>query len=87
MHKSTKPLKFSRLGLRLLVYPNRLEIHDGLWPAVKRSTLLYSNIASVGIGQYTQRLEITTNDGKTLKYAIGGFGNVQRCYDALMERM
>jgi len=79
--------KFANLVLRIDVYDNRLEIRDGLWPTQKRHTIPYRNIATIGIGQWTKRLEIKTNDGKTLRFAFLSSGKTRRCHDAIVERM
>lgn len=62
-------------------------MRDGLWPIQKQRTIPYRNIANVGIGQWTKRLEITTNDGKTYRYAFFREGKTRRCRDAIVDRM
>lgn len=84
---SSKPLKFANPFLRIDVYDNRIEIRDGLWPIQKRRTIPYKNISGIGLGQWTKRLEITTNDGKTRRYAFFWEGKTRRCHDAIVERM
>jgi hypothetical protein len=84
---TTKPQKFSRLGFSILVHDNRIEIRDGLLFMQKRTVIPFKNISTVGVGTITKRLEITTNDGKTYKYSLGGFGKVQRCRDAIVANL
>lgn len=79
--------KFASMVLRIDVHDNRVEIRDGLWPLQKRRVIPYRNIANVGLGQWTKRLEITTNDGKTLRYAFFNEGKTRRCHDAIVERL
>lgn len=79
--------KFANLILRIDVHSNRIEIRDGLWPLQKRRIIPYKNIAQVGIGQWTKRLEITTNDGKTLRYAFFSTRKTRRCHDAIVARL
>jgi hypothetical protein len=79
--------KFANPFLRIDVHNNRLEVRDGLWPIQKHRVIPYKNIASVGIGQWTKRLEITTNDGKTLRYAFFSEGKTRRCHNAIIERL
>ena len=83
MSPNEKPQTFARFGLSIRVYANRLEIRDGILFTQKRTVIPFKNIASVGVGTLTKRLEITTNDGAVYKYALGGFGKVQRCRDAI----
>jgi hypothetical protein len=85
--KQKKPQSFSRFGLKILVHENRIEIRDGLFPLAKKSMIPFSNIVEVGVSSLTKRLEITTNDGKKRKYALGGFGKAQACRDAIAERL
>lgn len=87
MTTQTKPQKFGRFGLRILVHHNRLEIKDGVWPFAKQKTVPFSNIASVGISRFTKRLEITTNDGKSMSYQLGNQRKAQRCEAAIMDRL
>ncbi len=79
--------KFASMFLRIDVLDNRVEIRDGLWPMQKRRTIPFRNIATIGIGQWTKRLEIKTNDGKTLRYAFLMPGKTRRCHEAIIERM
>ena len=79
--------KFANPFLRIDVHDNRVEIRDGLWPIQKRRVIPYRNIATIGIGQWTKRLEIKTNDGKTLRYAFFSEGKTRRCHDAIVERL
>lgn len=83
MADKTKPQKFARFGFSILVHNNRIEIRDGLFFLQKRTVIPLKNISTVGVGTITKRLEITTTDGKTYKYTLGGFGKVQRCRDAI----
>lgn len=87
MATQTKPQKFARFGLRILVHRNRVEIRQSIfWPFLNKTTVLpANNIASVAVSAYTKRLEITTNDGTLYKYTIGGFGKAQRCRDAIAD--
>lgn len=80
-------MKFANPFLRIDVLDNRIEIRDGLWPTQKRRTIPYRNIASVGIGQWTKRLEIRTNDGKTLRYAFFSSSKTRRCQEAIAARL
>lgn len=82
-----KAKRFARPFLSITVHDNRLEILDGMWPLRKKSAILFSNIASVEVSKLTKRLVISTNDGKTRKYAIGGLGKAQACRDAIVERL
>ena len=79
--------KFSSMVLRIDVHDNRIEILDGLWPLRKRQVIPFRNIATVGVGQWTKRLEITTNDGKTLRYAFDNTAKTRRCHDEIIARM
>lgn len=79
--------KFANMFLRIDVHDNRVEIRDGLWPLQKRRVIPYRNIATVGIGQWTKRLEIKTNDGKTLRYAFLSAGKTRRCHDAIISHL
>lgn len=79
--------KFANIFLRIDVLDNRVEIRDGLWPIQKRRTIPFRNIATVGIGQWTKRLEIKTNDGKTLRYAFFFAGKTRRCHKAIADRL
>lgn len=83
MATKTKPQKFARFGFSILVYDNRIEIRDGTFLLRKTTVIPAKNISTVGVGTLTKRLEITTTDGKTYKYTLGGFGKVQRCRDAI----
>jgi len=78
---------FKRLGLKIVVEGNRVEIRHGAFPYVKRSAIPFSSIASVEVTRMTKQLLIRTNDGKDHKYSIGGFGKAQKCRDAIAERM
>lgn len=82
---TTQPQKFARFGLRILVYPNRVEIRQTIfWPFISKTTVLPAkNISTVSVGTYSKRLELTTTDGKTYKYAIGSFGKADRCREAI----
>jgi len=80
-------MKFANMILRIDVHDNRLEIRDGIWPLQKRRVIPYRNIALIGVGQWTKRLEIKTNDGKTFRYAFFSSGKTRRCHDAIVERM
>lgn len=80
-------LKFANPFLRIDVLDNRIEIRDGLWPTQKRRTIPFKNIATIGIGQWTKRLEIKTNDGKTMRYAFFSQSKTRRCHDAIVERL
>lgn len=80
-------MKFANPFLRIDVHDNRVEIRDGLWPLQKHRVIPYRNIATIGIGQWTKRLEIKTNDGKTLRYAFFWEGKTRRCHDAIVARM
>ena len=79
--------KFSRLGLTIRVYDNRVEIGDGMWPFRKKTIIPFQSIASVEVSKFTKQLVIMTNDSKTRKYAIGGFGKAQKCRDAISENL
>lgn len=83
----TKSRKFSNLILRIDVHENRVEILDGLWPLRKHRVIPFRNIATIGMGQWTRRLEIKTNDGKTLRYAFFGAGKTRRCHDEIVARL
>lgn len=80
-------MKFANMILRIDVHANRVEIRDGMWPLQKRRIIPYRNIATVGIGQWTKRLEIKTNDGKTLRYAFFNSGKTRRCHDEIVARL
>lgn len=83
----SEPQVFSRFGLKIIVHDNRIEIHDGMFPTLKKSVIPMSNIATVEITRLSKELVIKTNDGKSHKYAIGGFGKAQKCRDAIVERL
>lgn len=87
MAKQDKPQKFANWFMAILVYGNRLEVRQGWWPTQRRKIIPYQNIAAIGIGQFTRRLEITTNDGKTVKYGFPNAGKTRRCHDAIIARM
>lgn len=81
------PQKFSRAFLSLTVHDNRLEIVEGMFPFKKRRTIPFRNIASVEVSKYTKELVIETNDGKTHKFAVGGFGKAQAAREAIAEKL
>lgn len=87
MASKEKPLRFANLFMGILVYSNRVEVRVGWWPTQRRRIFPYKNIAQIGIGQFTKRLEITTNDGKTYKYGFSHAGKTKKCHDAIIERM
>lgn len=82
-----RPIRFANWFMGILVYGNRVEIRQGWWPTQRRRTIPYKNIANIGIGQFTRRLEITTNDGKTIKVGFARAGKTKRAHDAILERM
>lgn len=81
------PETFSRAFLKLEVHDNRIEVTEGMFPATKRQTIPFRNIASVEVSKFTKELVIKTNDGKTHKYAIGGFGKAQAAREAIAAKL
>jgi len=79
--------KFKNLSMRILVHENRVEIRKGWVPFVRKQVIPFSSISSVEISKFTKQLVINTNDGKSHKFAIGGFGKAQRCRDAIVASM
>lgn len=75
--------KFGRMFLAVTVYENRIEVKDGMFPFVRKRIIPAKSISSVSVSKFTKQLEIVTNDGKTYKYALGGFGKAQACRDAI----
>jgi hypothetical protein len=78
---------FSRVGLKIIVHDNRVEIRDGMLPYVKKTHIPFSNISAVEVSKFTKSLVIRTNDGKEHKYQIGGFGKAQKCRDAIVAAL
>ncbi|MCK9629042.1 MAG: hypothetical protein M0R37_10675 [Bacteroidales bacterium] len=78
-----KPQKFSRLFLSFTIHDNRVEIKDGMFPLVKKSSIPFRSITSVEVAKLTKQLIIHTSDGKKHTYALGGFGKAQACRDAI----
>ena len=87
MAKNEKPIKFANWFMGVLVYGNRVEIREGWWPTQRRKVIPYKNISGIAIGQFTRRLEITTNDGKTVRYGFANASKTQRCHDEIVARM
>lgn len=79
--------KFSRMGLKIVVHDNRVEIRSGMFPTAKKTNIPFRNISAVEVSSLTKRLEISTNDGKVHKYALGGFGKAQSCRDAIAAKL
>ena len=78
---------FGRLGLELTVHDNRVEVMEGMVPFRKKETIPFRNIATVEVSKFTKELVIKTNDGKTHKFAIGGFGKAQAAREAIAEKL
>lgn len=79
-----------RPGLRIRVYPNRVEIVKtrGCFLLSKTERIPFRNIATATHAPGTETLVIQTNDGKTRKYRLGGFGGAARgVADAIMENI
>jgi len=78
---------FKRLFLKLKLLENRIEIVEGMIPFRKRQTIPLRSIASVEVTKFSKQLAITTHDGKTHKFSLGGFGKAQRARDAIVEQL
>ena len=63
---------YKRLGLKIKVHNNRIEIIEGFAPFRTKKNFPFRSIAAVSISGRTKRLLIITNDGREHKYAIGG---------------
>lgn len=82
-----KSESFSRVGLKITVHDNRVEVVDGMFPTAKTITIPIRTITGVEITRLTKELVIRTADGQEHKYAIGGFGKSRRCRDAILARL
>lgn len=78
---------FKRPFLKLTLHDNRIEIVEGMFPFRKRRTIPLKNVASVEVSKLTKMLVIATNDGKTQRFAIGGFGKAQAAREAIAEKL
>lgn len=78
-----EPIKTVKVpGWKIKLFHNRLEAEQGWLPGLKkRRTILFSNIAQVEQGQFTNTTTIHTNDGKSHKFSS------RKLKDALMEVM
>jgi hypothetical protein len=81
------PQTFKRLFLKLVVYDNRIEVVEGMFPFKKKQTIPLKNIANVEVSKFTKQLIIDTNDGKKHKFAIGGFGKAQTARQLIAEKL
>lgn len=68
---------YSRTGFSFTVYTNRIDIVDtsGFGAALtggKKETILFRTITAVDVKGMTRKLHITTADGKTREFNLGG---------------
>jgi len=55
-------------GIKLTLYPNRVEIEQGMLLTKKRETILLRSVTDVSVPALQNRLTITTSDGKKHTY-------------------
>jgi hypothetical protein len=56
-------------GIKLTLYPNRLEVEQGVLLTKKRETILLKAITDVSVPTLRNELRITTSDGKKRSFA------------------
>ena len=56
--------------VKLILYPNRLEIEQGMLLTKKRQTILLRAITDVSVPALVSRLTITTSDGKKQTFNV-----------------
>lgn len=57
-------------GIMLTLYPNRLEVEQGMLLTKKRETILLRAITDVSAPALVNRLTITTSDGKKRTFNV-----------------
>lgn len=62
---------YSRPGFALEVFATRIEVSEGM-VIKKRYSIPVKTITDVGSGGVMRKLTITTNDGKSRDYNVGG---------------
>lgn len=63
---------YSRTGLKIELFPNRLEVEEQAGLRKKRSTILLRAITSVdNAGGLTKKLRVKTADGETHEWMLG----------------
>jgi hypothetical protein len=80
-----KPQTIKRIFLKIQVYPNRVEITEGMFPYRRKSAIPMHNIAEVAVSKATRALIIRTNDGKEKKLMVGR--KVYKARDTIIENM
>jgi hypothetical protein len=66
-----KPLHRARLpGYRITIWPNRVQVEQGVLPWKKETSIPFKNMASVEIKPPFKHLVRRTNDGKVYEYHI-----------------
>jgi len=78
---------FKRAFLSLTIHENRIEVVEGMFPFKKRKTIPFRNVANVEVSKFTKELIVQTNDGKTHKFSIGGFGKAQAAREAIADKL
>jgi len=72
-----------RFGFALRVYPNRLEVTEGVIPSLRKvTTILLRNISGVEKDRAEVHLSVKTNDGKKYKWVTAP--KTKELYEALM---
>jgi hypothetical protein len=69
---ASEPKVLSSLpGIKLTLYPNRLEIEHGVLMTKKNETILLKAVTDVSAPAFVNRVTITTSDGKKHTYNVG----------------
>lgn len=75
-----------RFGFELRVYTNRIEVVEGAYRALqKTTTLLLRNIASVGMDRVKAHLTVKSNDGHTYHWTTAP--HTQALHDAIVSHL
>lgn len=84
---SNGPLhQYKRMGFRLEVWPNRIEVQEGTLPiSKKKHSIPMRNVSSVSVEGKTRKLHIRTYDGEDWEFNVGG--DAQKVRDTIMEQV